>query len=88
MSAITPMQRSLLIEAHRNDRLVVRPVIHNRRQCAEALSRRQLLKPVGWLLADGRQVKGHAPNAVALVYRLTAKGKLALVSEYAKEVSA
>ncbi len=79
MTAITPMQRSLLIEAHRNDRLVIRPSVHNRRQCAEGLSRRQLLKPVGWLLEDGRQVKAKAPGAVAVVYRITAKGKEELI---------
>lgn len=81
MTAITPMQRSLLLEAHRNDRLVIRPSVHNRRQCAEALSRRQLLKPVGWMLSDGRQVKAKAPGAVAVVYRITAKGKEQLITQ-------
>lgn len=75
MSAITPMQRALLVEASRNGRLVVRPSIHNRRGCAEALSRRQLLKPAGWLMGDGRQVKSYTPAAVAQVFKLTAKGR-------------
>ncbi len=77
MSPLSPMQRSLLTEARCNGRLVVRPSIHNRMKCAEGLCRRQLLRPVGWLLSDGRQVKAHQPGAIAQVFKLTFKGKTA-----------
>lgn len=73
MTVLTPMQRSLLAEADRLGRLVIRPSVHNRRKCAEALARRQLLRPAGWLLPNGRQVKAQSPSAIAQVFKVNRK---------------
>lgn len=74
------MQRSLLTEACSNRRLIVRN--HNRKQCAEALRRRQLLKPTQWVeLQSGRIVRRSAADPALIrgdIYKPTPAGKLAI----------